>query len=477
MTTGSPKELKQGDVVDGRFVVRRLLGRGNFSAVYRATQMIHDVHLRDVALKVFNERVGPDNIREVMNDAIVLFRLDEYHPPMEVDRHLVHILDGNAGSGPTDQAYLVMELVAGGELTKAITRYSGLPDVGGIPLELSLFYLQQILVPLAWMHSQDPPAVHGDLHPGNVLVTDKGDVKGDVKVADFGLAARLPAPVFGGAIAYQAPETLLGQPGNTRVDVYGLGLVWYEMLTGKSPFRSDELRALGDDLSLLSIEVKALGDAGDPRDLEEKKARKEEKRREYVRAHVEARKRPLERASEINRQLQDHLPLEEILERCLAYAPHERYFTAAAVRKDIDDYLAQTGDALVVDTGPIDPEPAKEKVKLPEETPEKHLKDARILAGRGEFCRAHEAADKALGMRPRSVEAWLVKFRITLAEAKAAQTDAERKERLNGAWKCLACPEKIESKSSRVLEAKADFYEASGKSAMAENLRRQAGNL
>ena len=101
-----------------------------------------------------------------------------------------------------------------------------------MPVELSLTFLRELLIPLAWMHTLENPAVHGDIKPDNILMNGESRLI----LTDFGLAARLPLGSTGGCIPYQAPESLLGGTAEIPSDIYATGLVWYEMLTGHHPF-------------------------------------------------------------------------------------------------------------------------------------------------------------------------------------------------------------------------------------------------
>ena len=472
MVAAHANKLKPGDVFDGRFVIRKPLGSGNFSQVYAAAQEVCGVRLRDVALKVFNEKVDADNAREVLADAITLCRLAEECPSLEVDRHLVHILDGGLARDHGGRAYLSMELIPGGELSKAIRKHGGLPGVVGVPVELSLHWLNQILIPLAWLHSLDPPAVHGDLHPGNVLITDGGEIK----VVDFGLAARLPAVVSGGAIDYQAPETLLKEPGATQFDVYALGLIWYEMLTGHKPFRSDSLETLGMELHVLSGERRALEAAGDAHAKTQKETELLQKQEEYIHEHLKARKQPIPPVSQVNTQMADYLGLHDILNRCLRYDPNERYFNARHLKQSIDDYLAGGFKDYL---RPISDPRAKEgrdRAKPPKPKVDLTLDQARRLAESGEFDRAQQEADKAVAQEPRSHRPWLVKTRIAIAAAAKLSGDASKRH-ITQAYEYANKAHRLANQNHEVLEVLAEVYDADQKPGMARNLRAMAAKL
>ena len=195
----------------GPYTIRGRLGQGGMGKVYRAT----DSRLgRSVALKISDERFSHRFEREARAIAAL------NHPNI-CTLHDV---------GPN---YLVMELVEGETLAARVKR-------GKLPLEQVVRFGTQIAEALAAAHSK--AIVHGDLKPANIMITKAG-----VKVLDFGLArsaadsAHTAPSVIMGTPAYMAPEQLEGQAVDARTDLYALGLVLSEMVTGK---RSQE----GEDL-------------------------------------------------------------------------------------------------------------------------------------------------------------------------------------------------------------------------------------
>jgi len=457
--------MKVGEIFDERFIIRKYLGAGNFSEVYRAAQQVCGVHLRNVALKVFKKNVNADNAYDVFSEAVMLSRLAEECPSIEVDRHFVHLIDGGISRSNGDCAYLTMEYINGSSLGEAIAKHKGLPGISGVRLELSLCWLNQILIPLAWMHNLEVKAVHGDLHPGNVLVTDKGEIK----IVDFGLAARLPAMVLGGAIDYQAPETLLGQPSDTRFDVYAIGLMWYEMLTGQKPFRNEELEGLEIEVQRLSMEIQKLKKTGNVEALSYLEAKLTQKQNEYIHKHVQIRKEPVKPASTMNSELLEYLNFEEILQKCIRYNPGERYLNAAHLKQAIDEYSAGKFRITEKSAESILP-------KLPSRTPELLLNQAEVYLKKNQFKDALNQADEAINMKPRWYKPWIIKVKIALAAAKDSD-NSDKQKYLNMASEYVQKAKELSQQNPEVFETMADVFDANGQTGLSKSLRDSAKKL
>jgi tRNA A-37 threonylcarbamoyl transferase component Bud32 len=218
-------------VVDGKYRIEQLLGRGGMGAVYRA----RDVRLdRLVALKVVRaELLGdPEARRRFRREAQIVAKLQ--HPA------IVSIFD--YGTFPDGGAYLVMELVRGEDLRRVLQRE------GRLEPERALKILGSVCGAIEAAHREG--VLHRDLKPENILLPG-GHSEVEAKVLDFGVAKvvgdeRVPAPdaatmvTAAGAIvgtpAYMAPEQLRAAPADARTDVFSLGVIAYEMLTGELPF-------------------------------------------------------------------------------------------------------------------------------------------------------------------------------------------------------------------------------------------------
>jgi serine/threonine protein kinase len=222
---------KTGTIGVGRLVgpyqIDRVLGAGGMGVVYLA----EDRELcRKVAIKVVDRsRCGEDATRLLLEEARVTAALN--HPSI-CGIHEV----GRIG----DERFIVMEHIEGTLLSKVIARECG------VPLEIGLHYALQIADAVA--HAHHHGITHGDLKTSNVIVARDGTVK----ILDFGLAIqRRPVPGTddfdttrrvesgsgAGTVPYMAPELLRGGRADARSDVWALGVVFFELLTGARPFR------------------------------------------------------------------------------------------------------------------------------------------------------------------------------------------------------------------------------------------------
>jgi len=207
------------------------IGAGGMGVVYRARDERLD---RDVAVKVLPPGILDETARaRFRREALALSRLN--HP------HIGMIHDVGSDQG-TD--FLVMELVRGRTLRERL-RESVIPVEEAVEIAIA--------VAEALEEAHEHGVIHRDLKPENVLLT----AKGWVKVLDFGLAALRAAPgttvttetltashLLTGTLPYMAPEQLLGKPAEARTDLYALGVLLYELVTGTRPFRADVQAAL-----------------------------------------------------------------------------------------------------------------------------------------------------------------------------------------------------------------------------------------
>jgi class 3 adenylate cyclase len=221
--------LRPGAVI-GRFELVREVGRGGFGVVYEAK----DRELgRLVAFKAV--RAGPkQEVREerLLWEAETAARL--CHP------NIVTLFDvGRAPEGP----YLVMELLRGCTLARR-------PDPGPVPLREALRIGVEVAKGLAHAHAQG--VIHRDLTPGNIYLCEDGQVK----LLDLGLAHAFGhRKIDGGTPSYMAPEQRRGAPEDERTDVFALGVILFEMLTGELPFPGEHGTPLPESSTGLLLDV------------------------------------------------------------------------------------------------------------------------------------------------------------------------------------------------------------------------------
>lgn len=237
----SPEADRDRDVPDlmiDRYKIMHKLGEGGFGAVYLAQQLSPIVRL--VALKVL--KLGMDS-----SEVLARFEVERQALALMDHPGIARVLD--AGRTSQGRPYFVMELVRG----VPITSYC---EANRVSIETRLDLFQQVCE--AVQHAHQKGIIHRDLKPSNVLVSHH-DQRAVIKIIDFGIAkatstflssaglAVTQSTMFLGTPAYMSPEQ--ASPGSldvdTRSDIYSLGILLYELLTGTTPFDADELSKAG----------------------------------------------------------------------------------------------------------------------------------------------------------------------------------------------------------------------------------------
>ena len=267
-----------GKTLDGRYEIQEVLGVGGMAIVYRAYDNIDDL---PVAVKILKDEylANEEFRRRFKNESKAIAMLS--HP------NIVKVYDVSYGER---LQYIVMEYVEG------ITLKEYIEQRRAIPWKEAVHFLTQIL--RALQHAHDRGVVHRDIKPQNIMLLHSGNIK----VTDFGIArfsrseTRTMTENAIGSVHYISPEQARGDFTDGKTDIYSLGVVLYEMLTGELPFQSD---------STVSVAIMQL--QSEPR-------------------------RP--------RELNDQIPvgLEQITIHAMQKSPAERYQSAAEMLLDLEEF-------------------------------------------------------------------------------------------------------------------------------------------
>jgi len=283
-----PLKAKVGQTLDGRFLLNEEIGHGGMSTIFKA-QDLQDENkpvVVKVALPAFSSGVG----------AWSMFQREE-----EIARQLDHpsILKFLPLDTSKRRSYMVTEFVPGITLADRLVQQPLLPEAEAVSIASKVCE--------ALEHVHEHGVVHYDLKPGNVMLCPDGSIR----LIDFGLAHTAVTARFTlsggvppiGSSDYVAPEQIKRKRGRKSVDIYGVGTLLYEMLTGKTPFPGDD--------PFVVASARLLGDPPGPRSVN----------------------------PAISRQV------EEIVLKALRRDPAERYASAAAMKADLDHWeqVAVTG--------------------------------------------------------------------------------------------------------------------------------------
>ncbi|WP_454130893.1 Stk1 family PASTA domain-containing Ser/Thr kinase [Microbacterium lacticum] len=218
-------------VLSDRYEVGEVIGRGGMASVYRGRDLTLG---REVAIKILESDLAADATFRTR------FRLEAQAASRMSHPTIVRVYDAGEdvetdADGTTRAVpYIVMELVSGQTLKEIIA-------AGPVSIDDAIHYTDGILEALEYSHRAG--VVHRDIKPGNVMVTSAGQVK----VMDFGIARAVSdssstvaeTTQILGTAAYFSPEQAKGEPVDSRADVYSAGVVLYELLTGRPPFRGE----------------------------------------------------------------------------------------------------------------------------------------------------------------------------------------------------------------------------------------------
>jgi serine/threonine-protein kinase len=216
-----------GTLLAGRYVIEEVVGEGGMATVYRAR---HKLTEKQVAVKIMNPMLA--------SDAIVRerFRREARSAQKLAHPNIIEIYD--QGDTEDGTAYIVMELLQGESLAPIVAR-------GPIEVDRAIHIMIQIARGVARAH--DLEIIHRDIKPENIFLCRRDDGSDLVKVLDFGIAkSRQDSRLTGqgelfGTPQYMAPERILGKDSGAPSDIYALGVVFFEMLTGELPFNAPDI--------------------------------------------------------------------------------------------------------------------------------------------------------------------------------------------------------------------------------------------
>ncbi|MBM3722081.1 MAG: Stk1 family PASTA domain-containing Ser/Thr kinase [Actinobacteria bacterium] len=216
-----------GEVIDGRYKLNRIVASGGMATIYAALDLRLD---RQVAVKIMHPHLAQDEkfVERFIREAKAAASLS--HP------NIVAVLDQGWNQGGTPCVFIVMELIEGATLRDYLV------EQGRLSIEKVLPIIMPVSSALAAAHKLG--IVHRDIKPENILVSKEGRIK----IADFGLARgallgstmTAESSVILGSVSYLSPEQVQRGIADARSDIYSLGIVLFELLTGEKPYQGED---------------------------------------------------------------------------------------------------------------------------------------------------------------------------------------------------------------------------------------------
>lgn len=219
---------------NGKLEVKKFLGEGSFANVYLVNHNYLDTLM---ALKIIKEPLTlSTNKKNIFREVTIACQLRH--------ENIINIFDAAEISNLSEKgnnAYFLMEYVSGGDLEQFLNSF--IENNMFMPIERSLNLIRQILKGLNILHSANPPIIHHDLKPNNILLSFDDDGHIQIKISDFGFAKEITTSIsdidIAGARPYMAPE-LFTKTLSLKSDVYALGVIFYQLLTNRYPYDIDK---------------------------------------------------------------------------------------------------------------------------------------------------------------------------------------------------------------------------------------------
>ncbi|MDK9497496.1 protein kinase [Streptomyces katrae] len=304
---GTQGRYAGGSLAGGRYQLRDLLGEGGMASVYLAYDSALD---RQVAIKTLHSELGREaSFRErFRREAQAVAKLSHTNIVSVFDTGEGTVTFGSGGGDEAVMPYIVMEYVEGQPLGSVLD--ADVRQYGAMPADKALKVTADVLAALETSHEMG--LVHRDIKPGNVMMTKRGVVK----VMDFGIARAMQSGVTSmtqtgmvvGTPQYLSPEQALGRGVDARSDLYSVGIMLFQLLTGRIPFDADSPLAI---------------------------------------AYAHVQEEPVA-PSTVNRSITP--AMDALVARALKKNPNERFPTAAAMRDEIMRVMSagQTGAPVIV---------------------------------------------------------------------------------------------------------------------------------
>ncbi|MBC7909900.1 MAG: serine/threonine protein kinase [Pyrinomonadaceae bacterium] len=334
--------LEEGKVIHGKYTVERFLGEGAFAEVYRVSHRLFG----RLAMKVFKTPGSTEETEQALDEAIFLSKMGH--------RNIIRVFDADTmETSKGMRGFFTMEFIAGGSLQQFWQSHGD----DFVPVEIAVDLTRQVCQGLALAHADDPPIVHRDIKPQNILVGY--DAQGlRACVSDFGLAKRVnPLKLMAsarGTRCFKAPETFRDPMTDSCAgDVWAVGLTLYLLLTDRFPYSGGDL----DALDIKSFE------------------------------------KPMTPASRLNIQVDREL--EQILQRSLAVKREERYQNALELLEDLNRWKPHKPEERAQIKEKLSSQMSKSTLGMPSPTDEKEAREmaAQAIKLSRQRIKLNEAAD------------------------------------------------------------------------------------